>query len=98
MSSPGWWRNRSGTKPRIASGCSAATGRRDRDRETPPRLAPRPCGVGKLRGSMRRTTLLSGLALSAATVVAMWLLAEIVLRIFFDGVAPPIRLAYADIG
>jgi hypothetical protein len=47
---------------------------------------------------MRRTTVLSGLALSAATVVAMWLLAEAVLRIFFDGVAPPLRLAYADVG
>jgi hypothetical protein len=46
----------------------------------------------------RRTTLLGGLALSAATVVALWLLAEIVLRVFFDGVAPPLRLAYADIG
>jgi hypothetical protein len=47
---------------------------------------------------MRRTTVLSGLALSAATVVALWLLAEAVLRVFFDGVAPPLRLAYADIG
>ena len=47
---------------------------------------------------MRRTTVLSGLALSAVTVVAMWLVAEVVLRVFFDGVAPPLRLAYAGIG
>jgi hypothetical protein len=47
----------------------------------------------------RRTTrLLGGLALSAATVVVVWLVAEIVLRVFFDGVAPPLRLAHADIG
>jgi hypothetical protein len=67
--------------------------RLDRARTRPATLVRR-----SPEGTTRRTTVVSGLALSAATVVAMGLLAEAVLRVFFDGVAPPLRLAYADIG
>lgn len=39
-----------------------------------------------------------GLLVSGVTIVALWCLCEAVLRLGFDGLSPPVRIAYREIG